>query len=141
MQFNFSEDTVKAVSLAFNNVRDFILKPAAGWAFTIVMAVALYINGDIKYDRGLKEGKQSAKDEVASLKKSSKNDEEEIYTLKGRVAYYKKQLDTCNNSSVNANLEDLINKKLDEAERIKRLIEKKLTSSEKINASLKTALK
>lgn len=121
-------------------IQEFLQKKYAWGIVFFVIIICGFITAVFFYNNGLKTGKENSTDEIASLKKSSKNDDEEINTLKGRVAYYKKQLDTCNKSS-NSSLEDQINKKLDEADRLKRIFERKVITSEKINEELKTVIK
>ena len=79
--------------------------------------------------------------EVKSLKESGKNDSAAIKRLKVDVYDLQMKLDTCNKSSASTNLEDLVTKKLEEAERLKRLIERKIANDEKLNHNLKTVLK
>lgn len=137
MPFNFSEDTVKAVSLAFNNARDFILKPASGWTFTIALCIAFYIIAENKYDKGVLDGKTTSKNEIESFKEGTKNDSLQIKRLQNNVSYLRKQLDTCNSSSANSNLVELLQKKLDESDRIRDLVQKKYINAKEINTNLK----
>ena len=100
----------------------------------LITAIAFYSNGK-------KEGKESATAEVKSLKESGKNDSASIRRLKFDVYDLQMKLDTCNKSSASTNLEELVTKKLEEAERLKRLIERKIANDEKLNNNLKTVLK
>lgn len=137
MPFNFSEDTVKAVSLAFNNARDFILKPAAGWTFTIALGVFLYVNGNDKYDKGVLDGRSSSKEELKSLTQNAATNATTIYSLNATVDFYKAKLDTCTKNS-NADLSEKLDTMYKEQDRINKIIDSRTKQAEKMNANLKS---
>lgn len=136
MPFNFSEDTVKAITLAFNNVREFIIKPEAGWTITVALALFLYINGNDKYDRGVLDGRNSSKEERLSLMQNAQNNREEIKSLNNTVNYYKLKLDTCTKNS-NEDLSNRLDNMYKEQDRIDRIIDNRLSKSEQLNLKLK----
>src|SRR5699024_10558862 len=106
-----------AVQGSMSFLQEFLQKKY-GWGivfFTLIFAGL--ITAIAFYNNGLKVGKENAADEIKSLRQASANDNEEIKNLKKNIAYYKTELDSCNKSSANSNLEDLVNRKLEEAER------------------------
>lgn len=113
-------------------IQDFLQKKYAFGILFFVIIILGFVTAIWFYDMGEKNGKSDAKTEIQSLAFSLKNmrysDSIEIRSLNSRIAYFTKRLDSCNNSSMNSNLEILVTKKLEEAERIKRVLERKIAS-------------
>lgn len=107
--------------------------------FTIIIiacVLAVYA-----YNEGKDGGYKTSKEEIESLKNAYRNAENEIHTLNGRVAYYKKLNEECNKNSSSENLEALVTQKIQEAEILKLIFERKITNDEKINANLNDILR
>ncbi len=116
------------------------LQKKYGWGIlffvVIVIGVVAFI---VAYNRGKDEGKETAKEEINSLKNTHYNDSVEMYTLRGRVAYYKKLNDTCNErgaKSFNIQFEE----KLREMDRLNGIMEKRIQSREILNENNKNLL-
>ena len=104
------------------------------YGFGIVFFVIIlggFVTAIMFYNRGKEDEKENTKNELTSLKNNRQSDSMEIKYLNSRVNYYKKALDTCNSSSMSSNLEMLVTKKLEEAERIKRILERKINNDQK----------
>lgn len=122
-------------------IQDFLQKKYGFGILIFVIIIAGLITAIVFYKEGVKVGKENSKEEILSINqavsyyaiqiKKYRNDNEELQA----------ELDSCNKSSTNSNLEELVNKKLEEAERLKRILERKLTTSEKLNDNLKNVLK
>lgn len=104
--------------------------------FLIAICVSVY-----NYNQGIEEGEKASSSEIKSLKNTNKNDKVEIHTLSGRVAYYKKMFDSCNKNSSNQDLENLVIKKIQEGERLKAILEKKIYTDQKLNDNLNNIIK
>lgn len=122
-------------------IQDFLQKKYGFGILIFVIIIAGLITAIVFYKEGVKVGKENSKEEILSINqavayyavqiKKYRNDNEELQA----------ELDSCNKSSTNSNLEELVNKKLEEADRLKRILERKLTTSEKLNDNLKNVLK
>lgn len=104
-----------------------------GILFILLILTAVF-TGIKAYQGGKKEGKMYADSRINS-------DSIEIRTLNGRVAYYKLLLDSCSSRSISRDLEAEVIKKIDEAERLKRLLERKISSDEKFNNNVNSMIK
>ena len=69
-----------------------------------------------------------------------RNDSMQIKRMRADYNYLQIQLDSCNKNSNTSNLEELVNRKLEEAERLKKILERKITNDEKINNNLKSII-
>lgn len=124
-------DTAESLEKRMTFIQEFLQKKY-GFGILIFFIIGFGVFAAVKsYNEGIKYGANSSKEEIKSLKESGKNDEEEITTLKGRVAYYKKQYDSCNNMATNLNLEDEVRKQLEKSKRLERLLEQKISNTEK----------
>ena len=116
-------------------IQDFLQKKYGFGILFFVIIILGFATAIWFYDIGEKNGKEDAKTEIQSLTFSLKNmrysDSIEIKSLNSRISYFTKRLDSCNNSSMNSNLEILVTKKLEEAERIKRVLERKIVSDQR----------
>ena len=128
----------KAVGRGMYFIERFWLKKNGPGITIFVVVLCGFITAIIFYNQGVKDEKENSISEIKSLKGASIIDSFQIKRLKRDNNELQSRLDTCNSSSNSANLEELINKKLDEAERIKKLIERKLTSTINTNTTLKT---
>ncbi|WP_027380842.1 hypothetical protein [Chryseobacterium daeguense] len=97
------------------------------------------------YNEGKKEGEKASSQEIKTLNNSLKttrlNDSLEINTLNGRVAYYKKIYDSCNEKSNKQDLEYMVTKKIEEAERLKKILERKIYNDEKMAEDINSIIK
>lgn len=76
-------------------VREFLLLKHGGWIlFVMSLVFGFWYTGEEK-EKSLKEGKDSTLIEINSLKSTIENNNKEIFTLNGRVAFYQKKLDDC----------------------------------------------
>jgi hypothetical protein len=76
-------------------VREFLLLKHGGWIlFVMSLIFGFWYTGEEK-EKSLKEGKDSAVIEIASLKSTIESNGKENHILNGRVAFYKSKLDTC----------------------------------------------
>lgn len=134
-------DTAESVEKRMTFIQEFLQKKYGfGILYFVLIGGAIWAAVD-SYNKGKKDGSQSAIEEIKSLKESGANDEEEINTLKGRVAYYKKQYDSCNNTATNLNLEDEVRKQLEKSKRLERLLEQKISNTEKQTKEISQIIK
>ena len=134
-------ESAEVVQGSMNFIQEFLQKKYAWGIVFFVIIIGGLITAISFYNRGKEDGKEYAISEVLSLKASIKNDSMQIKRMRADYNYLQIQLDSCNKSSTNSNLEELVNKKLEEADRLKRILERKLTTSEKLNDNLKNVLK
>lgn len=134
-------ESAEVVQGSMNFIQEFLQKKYAWGIVFFVIIIGGLITAISFYNRGKEDGKEYATSEVLSLKASIKNDSMHIKRMRADYNYLQIQLDSCNKSSTNSNLEELVNKKLEEADRLKRILERKLTTSEKLNDNLKNVLK
>lgn len=134
------KETAAAVTETMSFVQEFLQKKYAWGIVFFVLLIAGLITAIIFYNRGKEDGKEYATSEVLSLKASIKNDSMQIRRMRADYNYLQIQLDSCNKNSNTSNLEELVNRKLEEAERLKKILERKITNDEKINNNLKSIL-
>lgn len=134
------KETAAAVTETMSFVQEFLQKKYAWGIVFFVLLIAGLITAIIFYNRGKEDGKEYATSEVLSLKASIKNDSMQIRRMRADYNYLQVQLDSCNKNSNTSNLEELVNRKLEEAERLKKILERKITNDEKINNNLKSIL-
>lgn len=134
------KETAAAVTETMSFVQEFLQKKYAWGIVFFVLLIAGLITAIIFYNRGKEDGKEYATSEVLSLKASIKNDSMQIKRMRADYNYLQIQLDSCNKNSNTSNLEELVNRKLEEAERLKKILERKITNDEKINNNLKSIL-
>ncbi len=129
------EEGAKLVEGRMTFIQDFLQKKHGVEILFFVIIILGFATAIWFYDIGEKNGKEDAKTEIQSLTFSLKNmrysDSIEIKSLNSRIAYFTKRLDSCNNNSMDSNLEILVTKKLEEAERIKRVLERKIVSDQR----------
>lgn len=112
-------------------IQRFLQKKYGPEILFFVLVLGGFITAIAFFNKGVESGAKNVKEEIISLKNSKRNDSIEIRTLNARVYFYKKSLDSCNTGSMNSNLESLLTKKLEEAERIKKLVERKISNDQK----------
>lgn len=130
----------RAVGKGMSFIERFWLKKNGPGITIFVVVLAGFITAIVFYNNGMADGKENSIAEIRSLIEAGKTDSLQIKRLKSDNLELQKQLDTCNKSSTTANLEDLVNKKLEEAERLKRILERKITNDEKLHKNLKDIL-
>ena len=134
------KETAAAVTETMSFVQEFLQKKYAWGIVFFVLLIAGLITAIVFYNRGKEDGKEYATSEVSSLKASIRNDSMQIKRMRADYNYLQVQLDSCNKNSNTSNLEELVNRKLEEAERLKKILERKITNDEKINNNLKSIL-
>ena len=135
------DETAESVEKRMTFIQEFLQKKYGfGILFFVVIGFGVFA-GIKSYNEGKADGAESSKEEIKSLKQSGVNDDEEINTLKGRVAYYKKQYDSCNNTATNLNLEDEVRKQLEKSKRLERLLEQKISNTEKQTKEISQIIK
>lgn len=122
-------------------IQDFLQKKYGFGILIFVIIIAGLITAIVFYKEGVKVGKENSKEEILSINQAVSYYAIQIKKYKSDAEELQAELDSCNKSSTNSNLEELVNKKLEEAERLKRILERKLTTSEKLNDNLKNVLK
>lgn len=130
----------KAVGKGMSFIERFWLKKNGPGITIFVVVLAGFITAIVFYNTGLSDGRENSSAEINSLKAASVTDTFQIKRLKSDNKDLQKQLDTCNKSSPNNNLIELVNKKLEEAEGLKKALERKISSDEKLNSNLKNIL-
>ena len=122
-------------------IQDFLQKKYGFGILIFVIIIAGLITAIVFYKEGVKVGKENSKEEILSINQAVSYYAIQIKKYKSDAEELQAELDSCNKSSTNSNLEELVNKKLEEADRLKRILERKLTTSEKLNDNLKNVLK
>lgn len=122
-------------------IQDFLQKKYGFGILIFVIIIAGLITAIVFYKEGVKVGKENSKEEILSINQAVAYYAVQIKKYRNDNDELQAELDSCNKSSTNSNLEELVNKKLEEADRLKRILERKLTTSEKLNDNLKNVLK
>lgn len=128
---NQIKEGAKEVRTNMTFIQEFLQKKHGVEILFFVIILGGFITAIAFYNKGEENGSESAKEEVQSLKNAIINDAAELRNINQRLNYYQKRLDSCNNSSLNSNLEQLVTKKLEEAERIKNILKTKNESDKK----------
>lgn len=122
-------------------LQDFLQKKYGFGILIFVIIIAGICTAIIFYKEGVKAGKENSREEIISINQAVQYYAVQIKKYRSDADELQAELDSCNKTSTNSNLEELVNKKLEEAERLKRILERKLTTSEKLNDNLKNVLK
>lgn len=78
--------------------QQFLLLKNGGWIlFVCSLLFGFWYTGREK-DKSKEEGRNDAILEIKSMEKTLKNNDDEIFKLNGRVAFYKSKLDSCETS-------------------------------------------
>jgi uncharacterized protein (DUF2164 family) len=122
------------------------LQKKYGWGILFFTLLFIAVGFAVYYyNEGKNDGSKSSKQEIETLKNSLKitryNDSLEINTLNGRVAYYKIQYDSCNQKANTQNLEYIVTQKIEEAERLKKILERKIYNDEKLSENINSIIK
>lgn len=133
-------ETAEAVTETMSFVQEFLQKKYAWGIVFFVIIIGGFITAIFFYNNGLKVGKENSISERASFKVSMANDSLTIQRMKREYNLLRVELDSCNKNSKTTNLEELVNRKLEEAERLKRILERKINNDEKLNNNLKSVL-
>ena len=135
------KETTEAVTETMSFLQDFLQKKYAWGIVFFVIIIGGLVTAIMFYNNGVKTGKENSAEEIKSLNQSVLYYAVQLKKYKEDTSDLEKKLDSCNKSSTSTNLEDLVNKKLEEADRLKKILERKLTTSEKLNDNLKNVLK
>lgn len=122
-------------------IQDFLQKKYGFGILIFVIIIAGLITAIVFYKEGVKVGKENSKEEIISINQAIQYYAVQIKRYRSDADELQAKLDSCNKSSTNRNLEELVNKKIEEVERLKKIFERKLTTSEKLNDNLKNVLK
>lgn len=129
-----AESVEKAAKVAEGRmtfIQEFLQKKYGfGILFFVLILAAIWIADDQR-DIGKKEGAISSSTEILSLKNSLTNRNSEITTLKNSVTNYQQLYDDCIKKSNNVDLEDEVRKALEKSERLERILDRKIITTEK----------
>ncbi|QDP86085.1 hypothetical protein FNJ88_11195 [Chryseobacterium sp. SNU WT5] len=122
-------------------IQDFLQKKYGFGILIFVIIIAGICTAIVFYKEGVKNGKENSREEIISINQAVQYYAVQIKKYRSDADELQAELDSCNKKSNTTNLEELVNKKLEEADRLKRILERKLTTSEKLNDNLKNVLK
>lgn len=139
------KDGAELVEGRMTFLQDFLQKKYA-WGIVFFTLIVLAVLASVwSHKDGVETGKQNSKEQVislsAALRSTKINDSIEILAFKNNANYYKKMYDSCNRFSASQNLNDMVLKKIEEAESLKRMIERKISEDKKFNQKIDNALK
>lgn len=121
-------------------VQEFLQKKY-GWGIVFfVIIIGGLITAIVFYKEGVKVGKENSKEEIQAINQAVQYYAVQIKKYRNDNEELQLELDSCNKKSNTNNLEDLVNRKLEEAERLKKILERKITNDEKLNNNLKSVL-
>ncbi len=135
------KETAETVQGSMSFMQDFLQKKYAWGIVFFVLFLAGFISSVVFYNNGVKTGKENAVSEVKSLRGSIRNDSLQMRRMRLDYNELQAKLDSCNKNSNSSNLEELVNRKLEEAERLQNILKRQLKSDEKLNKDLKSVLK
>ena len=78
--------------------QQFLLLKHGGWILFVCSLFFGFWHMGIEKEKPKEEGRNDAISEIKSMEKTLKNNDDEIYKLNGRVAFYKSKLDSCETS-------------------------------------------
>lgn len=134
------KDTAEAVTGTMSFVQEFLQKKY-GWGIVFfVIIIGGLITAIVFYKEGVKVGKENSKEEIQAINQAVQYYAVQIKKYRNDNEELQLELDSCNKKSNTNNLEDLVNRKLEEAERLKKILERKITNDEKLNNNLKSVL-
>lgn len=138
------KDGAELVEGRMTFMQEFLQKKYS-WGIVFFTLIVLAVIAAVwSHKDGVETGKENSKEQIISLsdalKSSKKNDSVQIQAFKSNANYYKKMYDSCNRFSASQNLNDLVLKKIEEAESLKRMIERKISDDKKFNQKIDNAL-
>ena len=139
-----AESVEKAAKVAEGRmtfIQEFLQKKYGFGILFFVLIVVGIVAGVKIYNQGKKDGSEYSKDEITSLNNSLTNRNLEIVTLKNNVTDFQKLYDDCNKSSTTINLEELVRKRLEESDRLQRIMERKILNTEKQTNEISNIIK
>lgn len=124
-------DTAESVEKRMTFIQEFLQKKYGfGILFFVLIGGGVWA-GIESYNQGKKDGAETSKNEITSLNNSLTNRNLEIVTLKNNYNDCKSSYDDCINKSSNLNLEDEVRKQLEKSKRLEKLLEQKISNTEK----------
>lgn len=138
------KDSAELLEGRMNFIQKFLQKKYA-WGIVFFVLIGFGIGA---YFRGVDDGKKNAKEEIASLVNTSNYKSVQIDSLRKDVLRseknalnYKTLYDNCSSSLSTQDLNAMVKRKLDEAESLKKILERNNTEDKKFNQTIKNALK
>lgn len=133
-------NTAESVEKRMTFIQEFLQKKY-GFGILFFALIALGIFAAIKsYNSGIDDGSKSSKNEIISLNNSLSNRNLEIVTLNKNVTNYKSMYDDCMNQSTNLNLEEEVRKALEKSDRLEKILERKILSTEKQTSDINSII-
>lgn len=139
-EFDPIEKKIKTTKETMNFVQEFLQKKYGFGILFFVLFVVGIASSITAYKQGKADQAINSAEQIKSLLESGKNDNDEIKTLNGRVAYYKKKNDSCETSSLSENIEGVLQKRLEENDRIKALINARIEKKDNETNRIETLL-
>ena len=125
------EETAESVEKRMTFVQEFLQKKYGfGILFFVLIGFGIFASIE-SYNAGKEEGSRYSKDEITSLNNSLTNRNLEIVTLNKNITDYKKLYEDCKSQSSSLNLEDEVRKALEKSDRLEKLLELKISKTEK----------
>ena len=126
------EETAESVEKRMTFIQDFLENKKYGFGILFfVLIVASVVAGVKSYNAGKADQAKYSKDEILSLNNSLINRNLEIVTLKNNNSDLQKQYEDCRNESTNLNLEDEVRKAIEKSDRLEKILERKILTTEK----------
>lgn len=125
------DETAESIEKRMTFIQEFLQKK---YGFGILYFVLIGFSIWAVYqsnEKGKEEGAKSSLVEIKSLKSSLENRESEILNLKNNITNFQKLYDDCIKKNNNIDLEDEVRKALEKSERLEKILERKILSTEK----------
>lgn len=124
-------ETAESVEKRMTFIQEFLQKKY-GFGILFFVLIGFGVFAGIKsYNEGRKEGAKASKDEITSLNNSLSNRNLEIVTLNKNITDYKNLYEDCRSQSSSLNLEDEVRKALEKSDRLEKILELKISKTEK----------
>ena len=138
-----AESVEKAAKVAEGRmtfIQEFLQKKYGFGILFFVLIVVGIVAGVKIYNQGKEDGSESSKEQIISLNNSLANRNLEIVTSNRNYNDYKSLYDDCINKSTNLNLEEEVRKALEKSDRLEKILERKILSTEKQTSDINSIL-
>lgn len=125
----------------YNWLADFFQKPFGLFIFFCSLVFAGIWYAEKQLEQGKVDGESFAKTEIKSLQNIVKKDSINIKKLDLEILYLNRQVDSCRSSNSTENLNKEVLKRIDEAEKMKKQLQMRISSIEGYQKTIDKNLK
>jgi hypothetical protein len=135
------KERLNIIKAFYNWLSEFFQKPFGLFLFFCTLVFAGIWYSERQLEQGKIDGKSFAKTEISSLKNEVRKDSIQIKKLDIEIFVLSKRLDSCKNSTSTENLNREVLRRIDEAERMKKQLQMRISTIENYQKNIDQKLK